>query len=82
MFTLLIKKDNSPDYNHCLSKAALHLFHTAILVHSKETFKNVTAPLRLPVSHLALFGHTILSGDKSAVTWAAMRMHRNSRNFL
>lgn len=27
-------------------------------VHSKETFKNVTAPLRMPVSHLALYGHT------------------------
>lgn len=27
-------------------------------VHSKESFMNVTAPLRLPVSHLALYGHT------------------------
>jgi len=59
MFMLLTKKEILLTIIS-LSKAALHLFHTANVCgfHSKETFKNVTAPLRLPVSRLTLFGHT------------------------
>lgn len=72
---------NSPDYNHCLSKAALHLFHTVILCGSfKGNLQECNCPFKTACVSSRLIWTYILSGDKSAVTWAAM--HRNSRNFL
>lgn len=74
---------HSPDYNRCLSKAGLHLFHTAILCGSfNGNLQECNCPFKTACVSSRLIWTYILSGDKSAVTWAAMRMHRNSRNFL